>query len=1484
MSTNGLSGGSLTSNGHGLATSGAEEGHSFDPNASPAEKAAAAGKARSALQPVNGVSLKPSAAPAREVQLDTQSSNVIPTINIQHAGEFDTSSSSENKVQATEKLSPVSPASDDMPPSPGSLRDTPAPLPDLSKVGWRNVSGIDTSSEEQQAETAVIDAFLSDQFYGSWYHNAGIIVFAVLSTHFLTRFNFGFGWVFIILAFCATYYKTSIQRVRRNARDDIQRELVKTRLLNEHESAEWMNNFLDRFWLIYEPVLSATIVSSVDWYLSAYTPAFLDSLRLSHFTLGNKAPRIDKVRTHPQTEDDIVTMDWGISFTPNDTSDLTETQKKSRTNPKVILSIRVGKGMVSGAMPVVVEDISFSGLMRVRLKLMTAFPHIQLVELSFLDKPVIDYVLKPVGGESLGLDIASIPGLSSFIRDTTHDLLGPMMYDPNIFTLNLEQIMSGKPLDTAIGVLQVTIESARGIKGVKLGGGTPDPFVSLAISDRAELAKTKYKLNTYNPTWAETKFLLINNLSESLTLNLYDYNDKLKNQLLGSTSFDLSKLHEDSSQEGIVSQLLKDGKDRGELRYDVSFYPVLTPEEGGDEAPDSNIGIVRLVIHQAKNLDASHSMSGDLNPFARVYLNNDAHPIHSTQKMKRTAMPVWESPHEFLCSSKQNTTITIKVIDDRDFLKDPKIGFLKARLTDLLDEKKEGRDWYNLASTKSGKIRISAEWKPLNMAGNLHGTDTYTPPIGVVRLAIDRATDVKNVEATLGGKSDPYVRVQVNNMTKGRTEVINNNLNPVWDAIIYVPVHSLKEVLLLECMDYQHLTKDRSLGSVDLRVSELAAESDDPKYPFKSIGVKDVEDPIRLDGGKEFKGKLHYRATFIPALSLKGVKFDAEENELQKVEHGESDSEGGYVDSISSVSEDEDMTNEVTFKKGHRKGAKSTDTTKTVNTVATQSTNISARAPTPPDGPTAEDAKVSMTTDELLQQQSGILVFSVVSGVLAKKGRIEVLLDDGYWPVFSTTKSRSVHAQWQMVGEGFLKELDFGQVWLRLNEADEGEKDDIEAEWKGEAKAFLRDTLNGPKTFTLHHTDDPTKNITTVTIESRYVPVPVTLEPRESINNQGTLRVDVISAHDLIAADRGGKSDPFAVFSLDDKKVFKSQTIKKTLNPEWNESFTTSVPSRVGSNFEVEVYDWDQVGSSDLLGAAKIDLASLESFEASEQTLKLVHPKHGQKGTISIRMMFQPEIIVRSRKNTSTFSTAGRALTTVGGLPVTGAKGIAHGIHGIFSSSSKDSVPDVPHVPSSLPSGQASHPIGDKHGLHATIPSTDSDGTGPNIGPGTLKVTVIQGKDLLGGDAKPYATLRIGDKEVKTKHIGKTNAPEWNESFTFSTSSVTTKMFVWVHDHKTIGKDKLIGDGEVDIWRHIQPNGVTNAEVLLELRDGNGLVKFNLEFSLDTLSRDSPEGKGSISSIGENKLNRAVSGSQASLKASRFSFSRRRHPIEDEDN
>lgn len=83
----------------------------------------------------------------------------------------------------------------------------------------------------------------------------------------------------------------------------------------------------------------------------------------------------------------------------------------------------------------------------------------------------------------------------------------------------------------------------------------------------------------------------------------------------------------------------------------------------------------------------------------------------------------------------------------------------------------------------------------------------------------------------------------------------------------------------------------------------------------------------------------------------------------------------------------------------------------------------------------------------------------MISGQLHKKARLEVLLDDGYWPAFSTIKAPSIHAHWQYIGEAFVKELDFGRVWLRLNENAEGDSDDIIAEWKGGAKTFLEETL-----------------------------------------------------------------------------------------------------------------------------------------------------------------------------------------------------------------------------------------------------------------------------------------------------------------------------------------------------------------------------------------------------------------------------------------
>ncbi|OCH88587.1 tricalbin [Obba rivulosa] len=1475
--------------------------HTFDPDASPEQKAAAAGKGKEKLKRA-----KDDAGPSgREVAVDTGNSNVIPTITVHDV---------DKAADSTSPVSPAapSPASSGEASVPGAIPAGPAPaIPDWYKVGWQAVAeaGTPIISEGEEKEMSTLAQFVNEQYYGDWYHNAALIVAAVVIAHFFTRFNFGWGWLFLLLAFCNTYYTTSLRRFRQRARDDIQRELVKTGLETESESADWMNNFLDRFWLIYEPVLSQTIIASVDQVLSTNCPTFLDSLRLTTFTLGTKAPHIDRVKTSPRTADDIVLMDWSISFTPNDTSDMTERQKKDKVNPKIVLSVRVGKGVASATMPILLEDITFSGHMRIRLKLMTTFPHIQLVDISFLEKPVIDYVLKPIGGETFGFDIGYIPGLSAFIRDMVHATLGPMMYDPNVFTLNLEQMLSGEPLDAAIGVLQITVHSARNIKGVKIGGGTPDPYVSISINDREELARTKYKHNTVNPSWSETKFILVNTLTESLILSLFDYNDHRKNTLLGSASFDMSKLREDATQEGIEAPILKDGKERGTLRFDVTYYPVLKPEVdagGKEELPESKVGIVRMTLHQAKDLDHTKSMSNDLNPFAKVYVGGSPHAIHACQRVKHTNNPVWESSTEFLCSDRSASVITVKVIDDRDFLKDPVIGYMSIRLEDLFHAKQEaGRDWWPLSGCRSGRMRLSAEWKPLNMAGSLHGADQYVPPIGVVRLWLQKATDVKNVEATLGGKSDPYVRVQINNITHGRTEVVNNNLNPQWDQILYIPVHSLKETMMLECMDYQHLTKDRSLGYVDLKVSDLAQPSDGGEFPYASTGKKAAADPLRLSANN-YKGHLHYEAEFVPALPFKFKEFSTHGNELQHAVENSGEDDGDTVyDDASSVSsrhdngafagitvseplgEDEKAPEKSPERppapaqgNGHKRTGSDVTAETAFSTAESMGTTAVNGANTQSEERRLEQADIELSKEELLKHQSGVIAVNVISGQLQKKARLEVLLDDAYWPAFSTIRPRSTKARWGYIGEGFIKELDFGRVWLRLNEADEGDKDDIIAEWRGDAKVFLQQALDGPTKYTLLHKEDEDKK-SEVEVEARYIPVPIKLEPRESINNQGVLRVDLLDGAEIRGVDRGGKSDPFVVFQLNGQKVYKSQTKKKTLSPEWNENFLVQVPSRVGADFTLEVFDWNQIEQAKSLGSGSIDLSDLEPFQAAERSIPLSHAKHGEKGSVRVRLLFQPEIIVKTRKNTSTFSTAGRAMTQIGHLPVGAGKGVIQGVTGVFKKekdfargpspdlSDDDKTPTV----SSLPSGQASEPIGATGAQAADGMFAAMNGSAAQQAlssePGTLRVTVLDAKDLSTSDTKPYVVLRVGDKECKTKSVSKTAAPEWNETFAFSAApGAQPKLYAWIFDHKTLGKDKQLGSAEIDLWRHLQPgSGVNTAEVLTELREGQGLLRFQMEFDPNTLTRS--KSRSSFQS-GD------VSPPKAPTSPSRFSLSRRK--------
>lgn len=868
------------------------------------------------------------------------------------------------------------------------------------------------------------------------------------------------------MACCGTYYRTSIRRVRRNFRDDLNRELSLKRLETDTESLEWINSFLVKFWPIYQPVLAATIISSVDQVLSGATPGFLDSLRLKEFTLGSKPPRMEHVKTYPKAEDDLVIMDWKFSFTPNDTADMTARQVKNKINPKVVLEIRIGKAMISKGLDVIVEDMSFSGIMRLKMKLQLPFPHIEKVEMCFLDRPTIDYVCKPLGGETLGFDINFIPGLETFILEQIHGNLAPMMYAPNVFPIEVAKMLAGSPVDQAIGVIALTLHGAQGLKNPDNFSGNPDPYAVVTLNKRQPLAQTKVIKDTPNPRWNETHYIIVTSFNDSLDIEVFDYNEFRKDKDLGTASFALSNLEEIYEHENERLEVKSAGKARGALMCDIRFFPVLEPTKGPDGVeeplPDMHTGILRFTVEQAKDLDGTKSLVGQLNPYAHLLLNGKE--VHTTKKMKRTNNPIWDNgSKEILITDKKAAKLGVVVKDDRELAGDQILGTYNIKLEDILDLMGKGQDWYNLSQAKTGRVKMQAHWRPVALSGIVAGTGGYQTPIGVMRLHFKNATNLRNFEAM--GKSDPYVRVLLSGIERARTVTHRNTLNPDWDEVLYVPVHSARERLSLEVMDAEKMGKDRSLGLVEVNASDYIYQDDTGEY--KVHDTKELrDDGLRLHGKGTAKGLLKYTVSFYPTLNV----ADPEDEEEEEKEKERKEKEEKEKEDSLAPPQNGDAKSSLDVPRSDNAGrfsptmGGSSDTDKDTSPPKTPITPVSPSFPRR-SRDERKPPKLHLTPQELLKYESGLIIFKLMDAELPRSNaRVEVFVDDMAFPSYVSSAAKSKVHTFDEIGDCFIRELEFSKLTIIIKEkggksGDDGKNDHTLARLTGNTLDTLKQCL-----------------------------------------------------------------------------------------------------------------------------------------------------------------------------------------------------------------------------------------------------------------------------------------------------------------------------------------------------------------------------------------------------------------------------------------
>ena len=245
-------------------------------------------------------------------------------------------------------------------------------------------------------------------------------------------------------------------------------------------------------------------------------------------------------------------------------------------------------------------------------------------------------------------------------------------------------------------------------------------------------------------------------------------------------------------------------------------------------------------------------------------------------------------------------------------------------------------------------------------------------------------------------------RSLLSGIEKGRTVTFRNDLNPEWDEVLYVPIHSPRDRLALEVMDTEKMGKDRSLGLVEVFAGDyVRQEGTDGEYlPNDDKTVR--EHGLRLHGKGIAKGVLHYTASFYPCVNVADPE-DEEDEEAEK------------------TTENKEETSADAPKASLDKARSSLDKTR-----------ASLDAPGRPSVESTGPPKVRLSPEELLRYESGLLIFRLMEADMPEShSQLEIFVDDYAYPSYTTATAATKTHKFDEIGDCMIRELDFSRLTLK---------------------------------------------------------------------------------------------------------------------------------------------------------------------------------------------------------------------------------------------------------------------------------------------------------------------------------------------------------------------------------------------------------------------------------------------------------------------
>ncbi|KAJ3228700.1 hypothetical protein HDU81_005976 [Chytriomyces hyalinus] len=757
----------------------------------------------------------------------------------------------------------------------------------------------------------------------------------------------------------------------------------------------------------------------------------------------------------------------------------------------------------------------------------------------------------------------------------------------------------------------------------------------------------------------------------------------------------------------------------------------------------------------------------------------------------------------------------------------------------------------------AGKLRVTFNWYPLDKKFLTELIEVKSrEPTGAIKFKLLKAKNLINVEM-LGRKSNPYAKISLGATALGTSLVKENTLDPVWNENFYGVVYSKHQKLNVRLWDYNNLQKDKSLGLVDLSLSDImeyATLLENPTAEFAEH-VKDgfvvekgphgvgfhVTCPIYLKKDNSSNENLKEaveldsasvsrNASVVTSAAADGRELAAARRQQRGFLYFEIEyypvENGDHVPALSPKDyEFIHYQREKTAKEVNRLRALRDVKVLTVEDAEERIKSVVEKGYVgeidPANIPLLQlpaPEKVFSRHDTQSIVQTLVFCASIIirgKSQDAINSYVDIRVDNA--SVFTTQIQRySTNPTWNTKADICLRSFKHQNIFLVIeaNDAEKMGKDDRPiAKWNGN----LLDVI-GRKVLplTLEHLNLPGR---TIGLEVSIGYVPLTVSLANTTRNSGILYIDLVNASHLDAVDSNGTSDPYCLISLNDELLHKSKVHKKDLNPVFNENVQTPIHSRQNSTLNFVIKDFNVIGKHVTLGTVNVDLSNIDPG----QLLNMVLPLAGARsGSLHVKLFFDHQ--ASGLQNGSNDA----ALTRVGDDDTNAAvkltKGLGNGTVGVFKELGKT----MKGAPRQSQTDLSAAEVAMKLGVtEAEVGSVAVDRLSDIVDPaGTIVLQILGARKLRAVDenglADPYLLvnqLLHGKVKtlLKTKSQSKTLNPEWNEAVQFKIPP--SKITLVIEDKNLFKSSKPMGEIELDIHSLLK-DGATSFDTWLQVSLG----------------------------------------------------------------